>query len=291
MSATSSPYRRFPFTALVAFFLAGALVITGHACAQRLGPLPGESALRQTAPAFAMQPAASVHIGPEGGYLKDRGSSRVLVFVHGFSEQPDEDFRCDDAHNWPEMIAADPDPALASMDIYVVGYPPPPRRGKTAVAGLEASIVDRMEAAGVFSRHQDVIFVAHAMGGMLIQQILQANSQQEWKRKVRAVFLYGTPQGTATLGRLGRYIDADPRLKEMEGNGNNLILHPEDPAWSGIPHLCAYETLSDDGFSSLDYHRNIQGCRDTLAIHANRANIVQNPARSMTRPIRSSRTS
>ena len=92
---------------------------------------------------------------------------------------------------------------------------------------------------------------------------------------MRAVFLYGTPQGTAKLAGLGRYIDGDPRLKQMEGNGNNFLLHPEDPVWAGIPHLCGYETLTDDGFSTVDYGRNTRGCTDLLAIHANRVNIVQ----------------
>jgi hypothetical protein len=216
-----------------------------------------------------------VYIGPEGGYLKARGSSRVLIFVHGFSGLPDSDFRCDDAHNWPEMIAADADPTLASTDIYVLGYPPPPRRGKTAVADLEVSIVDRLTSAGVLTRHQDVVFVAHAMGGLLIQQIIEANSQKDWVHKVRAVFLYGTPQGAAKLAGLGRYIDADPRLKEMEGNGNNFLLHPDAPVWTGIPYLCGYETLSGDGFSAVDYNRNTRGCTDMLSIHANHANIAQ----------------
>jgi len=228
----------------------------------------------QTTGTNPVQPA-SVRIGPEGGYLKDRGNSRVLVFVPGFSSVPDSDFRCDGQHNWPEMIAADSDPALAATDIYVLGYPPPARRGKTAVADLETAIADRLQSAGVFTRHQEVVFVAHAMGGLLIQQILAVNSQAEWIHKVRGVFLFGTPQGTGKMSLLGRYIDADPRLKEMESNGNNFILHPEAPLWSGIPHLCAYETLSEDGFSNLDYRRNTRGCTDQLAVHANHNNIAQ----------------
>jgi triacylglycerol esterase/lipase EstA (alpha/beta hydrolase family) len=219
--------------------------------------------------------SVSLRIGPEGGYLKDRGSSRVLVFVHGFSGEPDSDFRCDDIHNWPEMIAASADPTLASTDIYVIGYPPPPRRGKTAVAELEASLLDRLDAAGVFTRHQEVVFVAHAMGGLLIQQIIAANSEKDWTHKIRAVFLYGTPQGEAKLAGLGRYIRADPRLKEIEGNGNNFILQRDSPVWSGIPLMCAYETLSDDGFTALDYTGKTRGCTERLGVHANRANIVQ----------------
>jgi hypothetical protein len=265
MPATRTPLNRRAF--LAAFNIATFTIL----CVARLGgPLIWAQAAG-TSPTRA----ASVRIGPEGGYLKDRGNSRVLVFVHGFANEPDSDFRCDNLHNWPEMIAADADPSLAATDIYVLGYPTPPRRGKTAVAGLETAIVDRLQSAGVFSRHEEVLFVAHAMGGLLIQQIIAANSQADWVHKLRGVFLYGTPQGTGKLAMLGRYIDADPRLKEMEGNGNNFILHPEAPVWTTIPRLCAYETLSDDGFSALDYSRNTAGCADHLAIHANRGNIAQ----------------
>jgi pimeloyl-ACP methyl ester carboxylesterase len=231
-------------------------------------------AAQDTPPVFVVR-AHSTHLGPEGGYLKDNGGSRVLVFVHSFGSGPDSDFRCDNDHNWPEMIAGDVDPVLSSTDIYVLGYPEPPRRGKTAVAALESSLVDRMTAAGIFTRHQQVVFVAHAMGGLLIQQILEQNAQSDWSHRVGAVFLFGTPQGSAKLAGLGRYLDADPRLKEMERNGNNFILHSESPVWSGIPHICAYEAVSDDGFSSANNERYTRGCTDRRAIQSNRANIVK----------------
>lgn len=234
----------------------------------------GCSLAQDTPPVFVVR-AHSARLGPEGGYLKDHNSSRVLVFVHSFGSGPDADFRCDGDHNWPEMIAGDLDPVLSSTDVYVLGYPEPPRRGKTAVAALETSIVDRMAAAGVFTRHQDVIVVAHAMGGLLVQQILEQNARADWIHKIRAVFLLGTPRGTAKLAGLGKYIDADPRLKEMEGNGNNFILHAEAPLWTGIPHLCAYETVSDDGFSSVNNERYTRGCTDRRAIQAGRPNIVK----------------
>ncbi len=163
-------------------------------------------------------------IGLDGGYLKDSGGSRVLVFVHGFSDAADTAWRCDDTHAWPAMVAADPDPAFAATDVYVLGYKPPPRRGKATTADLEASIVARMQAAGIFSRHSQVIFVAHAMGGLLIQQILEVNAGQGLDRKVRALFLYATPQEGAKLYGLGRYIDSDPRLKELEAAGDNFLL-------------------------------------------------------------------
>jgi hypothetical protein len=267
MPAPSPQLLRVPRTARTIFITALA--------AFTLGCAGIANALAQDAPPVFVVRAHSAHLGPEGGYLKDRNSSRVLVFVHSFGSAPDADFRCDGNHNWPEMIAGDLDPLLSSTDVYVLGYPEPPRRGKGAVAALEASLVDRMAAAGIFSHHQDVVFVAHAMGGLLIQQVLEQNSQSDWIHRVRAVFLFGAPQGSAKLAGLGRYIDADPRLKQIEGNGNNFILHPEAPLWSGIPHLCAYETVSEDGFSSVDYERNTRGCTDRRAIPANRANIVK----------------
>jgi len=216
-------------------------------------------------------------IGPDGGYLKDSGGSRVLVFVHGFSSAADTAWRCDPNPAWPAMVAADPNPAFASTDVYVLGYKPPPRRGKTATAGLEASIVVRMQAAGVFSRHSQVIFVAHAMGGLLIQQILEVNAGNAWTAKVRALFLYATPQEGPKLYGLGRYIDFDPRLKELEAAGDNFLLPSfiAPAALSAIPHFCLYQTLSDDGFSTVDRLSATRGCTAFLALHANRTNIVQ----------------
>lgn len=237
--------------------------------------LAGVLALAASAALAQPGAAASLRIGPDGGYMKDRGASRVLVFVHGFSGDAATDFRCDDSHDWPAMIAADPDDALASTDIYLLGYEPPSHRGKSALADLETALVGRMQADGVFSRHQQVIFVAHAMGGLLVQQILDVNAGSDWTKKVRAVFLFGTPRGSDKLSGLGRFLPSDPRFKELDRNGNNFLLHPADARWTGTSFFCAYESLSDDGFSAVNYNGATRGCTDLLAVHANRDNIVK----------------
>jgi pimeloyl-ACP methyl ester carboxylesterase len=266
-----------PFAGLRRLCLAAALALFCAAVPTQPARAQADSAAQSapaTQPATQSGQTASLRIGPDGGYMKNRGGTRVLVFVHGFSDDSDAEWRCDDTHNWPAMIAADPNPAFANTDVYILGYQPPPRRGKTAVADLETAVVERMESAGVF-RHREVIFVAHSMGGLLIQQVLEVNADKDWTKKVRGVFLYGTPQGSNKLSGLDRFIASDPRQKQLDSVGNNFLLHPANPRWSGIPHLCAYETLSDDGFSSVDYNGATHGCSDLLAIHANRANIVK----------------
>ena len=204
-----------------------------------------------------------------GGYVKDRGASRVIVFVHGLWSSPDA-WRCDGDHYWPTMIANDSNPVFADTDIYVVGYPTPTKHGKMTVGDLDSVIMNRLDADGVFSRHNEVIFVAHSLGGILTQQLLLTYRDKELFKKVSLIFLYGTPQEGSKLANLGKIFNADPLLKELQAGEGNFILHDLDAKWlhagfDSIRRFCVYETNPEGPAKVVDMYSATRGCLDTLA--------------------------
>lgn len=218
-------------------------------------------------------------IGPNGGYVKNIGGSKVIVFVHGLFSDP-EAWRCDPAHYWPTMIGNDPDQTFSNTDIYVVGYPTPRSHGTMTMADLESNILSRMQADGVFSRHREVIFVAHSMGGLLTQQMLLTYRDKELFKKVRAIFLYGTPQEGSKLANWAKYFNPDPKLKELQAGDKNFTLQEMDQDWTHagfteIKRYCAYETKPEEGFKVVDRYSATRGCNDSVAMNENHRELVK----------------
>jgi hypothetical protein len=218
-------------------------------------------------------------VGAMGGYIKDHGNPRVIVFVHGLFSGP-EAWRCDGRNYWPAMIANDSDSIFSAADVYVVGYPTPSKHGKMTIADLDTLIMNRIEADGVFSRHKEVIFVAHSLGGLLTQQLLLTYRDKSLYKKVSFIYLFGTPQEGSKLANIGKYFNDDPLLKELQGGDGNFILHDMDEKWmhagfSTIKRFCAYETQPEHGFKVVNQYSATRGCDDTLALTGNHREIVK----------------
>lgn len=221
----------------------------------------------------------SLDVGPTGGYIKDHGNPRVVVFVHGLFSSP-EAWRCDGQHYWPAMIANDSDPAFADTDVYVIGYPTPPKHGKMTISQLDTIIMNRLEADEVFSRHKEVVLVAHSLGGLVTQQLLLTYRDKGLYKKVSFLYLFGTPQEGSKLANIGKYFSADPLLKELQEGEGNFILHDMDEKWlhadfKSIKRFCAYETQSEHGFKVVDPNSATRGCEENVAIPANHRDMVK----------------
>ena len=213
------------------------------------------------------------------GWVKNQGGSRVIVFVHGLFSGP-EAWRCDSKHYWPEMIANDSSAAFSDTDVYVVKYATPRRGGSMTMADIETSIVNELEAEGIFRRYKSVVFVAHSMGGLLTQQILTTYVDKGLRAKVPAILLYGTPQEGSKVAKLASLFNNDPKLKELASGDGNFILPDEDLRWlhMGSPRIdrfCAYETRNERGFKVVGRDSATRGCDDIIAIDANHQNLVK----------------
>ena len=218
-------------------------------------------------------------VGPSGGYIKDHKSSRVLVFVHGLFSNQDA-WRCNDQNYWPSMIATDSDPSFADLDVYVAVYPTPNKHGKMTVADLVTTIGNRLEADGVFSRHKEVVFVAHSLGGIITQELLLTYQDQQLAKKVSFLYLFGSPLEGSSLANIGKLFSSDPLLSELEAGDGNLILHDMDGKWihsgfTNIKRYCGYETQPEGPAKVVSRNSATRGCNDTLAIFGDHRSIVK----------------
>lgn len=234
------------------------------------------------------QTTTSMNVGPSteeayaeqhGGYIRNRGNSKVIVFVHGLFSDP-EVWRCDSDHYWPEMIANDEDPVFANTDIYVAKYPTPHKGGKMTLADIASNLNNQLVTYKVFSNHKQVIFVAHSMGGILTQELLITYVTERLSDQVQAIFLYGTPDEGSKLANVFSIFSEDPLLKELKSGDSNFILPDMDLKWhhsaaAQIKRYCAYETRPEDGFKVVSRDSATRGCDDWVAIDADHHHLVE----------------
>jgi hypothetical protein len=178
------------------------------------------------------------------------------------------------------MLAEDSDPALSTADIYVVGYPTPKRGGKMNMTDLVSDIKLQIDADGVFTRHQTVIFVAHSMGGLLTEQLLLTYRADELYKKVPGMVFYGVPLEGSKVANLAKFINSDPLIKELEAGDTNTLLHQVDHQWQNagfqdIKKYCAYEKLPEGPFLVVDQFSATRGCLNPTAIDTTHSNLVK----------------
>lgn len=226
------------------------------------------------------QVAKIADIERDGGWMRNSGNTTVIVFLHGLFSGPDAWICAKNSDFWPKMIVEDEDPIFSHDDVYVVKYPTPKRHGEMTMADLASNIYNGLASEGVFAKHQNVIFVAHSMGGVLTQQLLATYINEKLSDKVRAIFLYGTPNEGSNLANIARIFSRDPLLTELEAGENNLILPELDQRWhhaatTQIKRYCAYETKPEEGMRVVNRGSATRGCDDSVALDSNHRDLVK----------------
>jgi pimeloyl-ACP methyl ester carboxylesterase len=175
----------------------------------------------------------------QSGYVRNQGSDRVIIFVHGFGGNSIDTWTNGSSY-WPEMIRNDRD--FDGSDIFVYQYPTSITESMTPdeVAGDMRSV---LKAEGVSNRRQ-IIFIAHSMGGVVTRDYLLGNPGVA-KRTSFIQFL-ATPTDGSSLAFLGRVLRS-PQIMKLGTDIQKDYLGDLSRQWSLedlglIPSYCAYET-------------------------------------------------
>jgi pimeloyl-ACP methyl ester carboxylesterase len=122
--------------------------------------------------------------------IRNRSQSRAaIVFLHGFGGAAEATWG-----RFPELLAADP--ALASWDVYSLGYPTTLRIDVPLVWAADPPLhrlaISLQTALGVapLAQYQTVAVIAHSMGGLVAQRALL---YRDVALKVGHLLLFGTP--------------------------------------------------------------------------------------------------
>ena len=188
---------------------------------------------------------------------------RVIVFVHGLHGNR-ESWRASNGAYWPDLIRTDPRFAYSEVD--VAEYPTPPSNGKMSSVQLAELLFNRLQQDRVWD-HREVVFIAHSLGGILVEQMLLRHPAQA--ARVRFIVSYGTPHEGSSVARIASFYDKDPLLNDLSDTADNGFLSQLEHHWRGsdsvnrIHRFCAYEsedTRPGSGFGRyLRVHARVVG--------------------------------
>lgn len=177
---------------------------------------------------------------------------RVIVFVHGLHGDRTS-WRAANGAYWPDLVRTDPH--FAYSDVDVAEYPSPASGGKMSSIQLADMLWNRLRADHVWD-HREVVFIAHSLGGILVEEMLLRHPQEA--AKVKFIVSYGTPHEGSTVARVASFYDRDPLLSDLSDASDNAFLTHLEESWrgtnsvNGIHRFCAYEgkdTTPEDGFA------------------------------------------
>jgi pimeloyl-ACP methyl ester carboxylesterase len=189
--------------------------------------------------------------------------ARVIVFVHGLHGSR-ESWRASNGAYWPDLVRTDP--RFAYSDVEVVEYPTPASNGKMSSAQLADILFAHLRQDHVWEHHE-VVFIAHSLGGILVEEMLLRHPAEA--ARVKFIVSYGTPHEGSPIARLASIYDNDPLLNDLSDASDNAFLTELESNWrghnsvNGIHRFCAYEsedTRPENGIGRyLKTHARIVG--------------------------------
>lgn len=182
------------------------------------------------------------------GYVhQESGNRRVIIFVHGVIGDGRSTWT--DAHHhtyFPELVAGDP--AFEDADVWVYDFPSPMFGMSYDIDEVAVDLKRRLTADDVLKTHEQFVFVAHSMGGLVVRAFLLQN-QKLLGERVPMIYFFATPTIGSGLANIGTLISSNPQIANMRK------LRTADPGvlgiyanhWAGSPFhqrtrsYCAYE--------------------------------------------------
>jgi pimeloyl-ACP methyl ester carboxylesterase len=187
------------------------------------------------------------------------GKPRVIIFVHGFTGNSDTSWRAANGASFPSLVATDD--RIKQANVFVASYDTHWLEENSTIAKLADKVFEQLDNLRVVSDHNEVIFVCHSLGGLVVERMLIEHP--EIAAKTVFIQFYGTPHEGA-FSEVG-----NPIASFIAAYGNNHVI-PELRAGSGNKVLVQLDQdWKDKRLSSI--HR-------FCAIEANPTHLPQMPA-------------
>jgi len=222
------------------------------------------------------QNAEATRNQPKSFYERNSGAARVIVFVHGIFGSSRDTWSCSPRISWPNLLKDDD--THKDSDIYVVGYDTPYFGNRMTIDEIVSNLKSRLDSDAVFTKHREVVFVAHSLGGLIVQKLLLTH--RETSKQVPFIYFYSTPETGAQIAALGHVFSSDPLLREMfPGDSNDYLLGLESEwrgaAFATIHRYCAYEKQPLSGVLVVDRLSGTRNCEKAIPINENHSTIVK----------------
>src|ERR1700690_2641954 len=239
---------------------------------------------------FLFQAPVSIsQVAVQQGATPSAPRARVIVFVHGLHGSRDS-WRASNGAYWPDLVRTDP--RFAFSDVEVAEYPTPDKNGTMSSTQLADILFTHLKQNHVWD-HREVAFVAHSLGGILVEEMLLKHPAEAVR--VKFIVSYGTPHEGSSLARIASIYDKDPLLNDLSDASDNGFLTQLEDNWrrhdsvNGIHRFCAFETEDtkpDSGFAYylraharvVSYFSATYGCDVTTPpqeIHTDHVHMIQ----------------
>jgi pimeloyl-ACP methyl ester carboxylesterase len=144
-------------------------------------------------------------------FYKSKGNKVAIVFVHGFTGDVQATWG-----NIPEFLHDQPE--LEGWDLVGFGYKSRRRFDIVKLWSADASLEEistELKTALALSAYDQVVLVAHSMGGLVVQRALVKYSKL--RKRVRQVILYGTPSRGLVKATLVSWLKQQTRNMSASG--------------------------------------------------------------------------
>jgi len=181
------------------------------------------------------------------GYVRTKAPfERVFVFVHGiFGDSLGTWKNSGNKYLW-DFVADDP--VMSTSNIYVYGFPSRYLSSSFTVDEAADDLHQRIDVDAV-NKHKQIIFVAHSMGGLVVETMLLR--YRDLAAKTPLILLYSTPHEGSDISSIARLVSKNPGLETMISGDKNLHLARLEGDWRNAKFptqiRCAHETQKTFG--------------------------------------------
>lgn len=174
----------------------------------------------------------------------------AVVFVHGLFGTVDGTWNNADGSGFFKFLHEDPEVG-SKVDIFAFGF---------TSRMLKDGSLDIREAANKLEQtlsyyrvwdYDNVVLVAHSMGGLVALRELVAHPER--REKVPLVVLYATPAFGSDIANIGRLLANNRAVAQLAPVDNNALLQQLSDDWGLVPAeqrprvVCAYESADTGG--------------------------------------------
>jgi pimeloyl-ACP methyl ester carboxylesterase len=191
------------------------------------------------------------------------------VFVHGLFGDPLESWRSQSGPYFFELMHDD-FPAK-EYAVYAFGYPSTAFGPAFSITETVQALHSRLQADRVFQNHQSVLFVAHSMGGLVVQEFLLTYRIDP--NKVPLLFQFSTPHEGSEIAKIARHVARNRALETLIPGDANEYLRNLDVRWKAAVSNGALKDVLEATTAATMAESDVKLRRDDRDLHQSRSSI------------------
>ncbi|HEX7803883.1 MAG TPA: alpha/beta hydrolase [Pseudoxanthomonas sp.] len=205
-----------------------------------------------TAADNATQAAGANNTGPQWVYPRNPNHRVAVVFIHGLFGDTLDTWSPDPAGKVDFFSLLKQNPEVGDkIDLFAFGFTSNMFRSGSLDAREAANSLEESLQANKVWEYDNVVFVAHSLGGLVTLRYLITNP--EHLERVPLVVLYASPMDGSDMASIADNVARNPALAQMHNSDANEFLATLNEDWADIPAVkrpivrCAYETAATKG--------------------------------------------